>query len=112
MTRMRAIAGRSSVVALLVGMLALIAGIGTSAAPASAHSAGKAVVLVRDFTLSPVKIPATPAKAKTTKGKAAATGTAAAATDGWQATVAIADFDSGAPLQGTAVTVGIADPNS
>lgn len=115
MTRMRAIAGRSSVVALLVGMLALIAGIGTSAAPASAHSAGKAVVLVRDFTLSPVKIPAAPAKATkatTAKGKAAATGTAAAATDGWQATVAIADFDSGAPLQGTAVTVGIADPNS
>jgi hypothetical protein len=71
------------VIALLAGLLALIAGVGTGAAPASAHSAGKAVVLVRDFTLNPAP-----------GGK-------------WQATVAIADFDSGAPLQGTSVTVGL-----
>lgn len=85
MTRTHAIAGRS-VVALLVGMLALIAGIGPGTTPASAHSAGKAVVLVRDFTLAP------------------------AAGSKWQATVAIADFDSGAPLQGTSVTIGIGNP--
>jgi hypothetical protein len=85
MTGTRAVAGRS-VVALLVGVLALIAGIGPGSSPASAHSAGKAVVLVRDFTLSPVP------------------------GSKWQATVAIADFDSGAPLQGTSVTIGIGAP--
>ncbi|HEY3604996.1 MAG TPA: hypothetical protein VGL04_10010 [Sporichthyaceae bacterium] len=86
MTRTRRTAGRSALVALVVGVLALIAGVGTSAAPASAHSAGKAVVLVRDFTLSPVA-----------GGK-------------WQATVAVADFDSGAWLQGTSVTIGMGNP--
>jgi hypothetical protein len=86
MTRTRRTTGRSPLIALLVGMLALIAGVGTSAAPASAHSAGKAVVLVRDFTLNP------------------------AAGGKWQATVAIADFDSGAPLQGTSVTIGMGSP--
>jgi hypothetical protein len=81
-----AMAARSKAVALLVGVLALIAGIGPAAVPASAHSAGKAVVLVRDFMLTPA-----------TGGK-------------WQATVVIADFDSGAPLQGTSVTIGIGSP--
>jgi hypothetical protein len=86
MTGRRSRAVRSGAVVLFCGMLAWLTGAGPNVQPASAHSAGKAVVLVRDFTLNPAP-----------GGK-------------WSATVAIADFDSGAPLQGTSVTVGMGDP--
>jgi hypothetical protein len=65
--------------ALALTVTAAPIGLVAGAAPASAHSAGKAVVLIRSLAIAPM-------------------GT------GWHATATIADFDSGAPLQGTAVT--------
>jgi hypothetical protein len=69
-------AGRGGLRAVFVGavvaLAALLAGIGASTA-AWAHSGGKAVVLVRNFTMTPV-------------GEA------------WEAHVTLADLDSGAPI--------------
>jgi hypothetical protein len=62
--------------ATLLAMVVALVGVG--GAPAQAHSAGKAVVLVRQFTLTP-------------------------AASGWTAAVTVADFDSGAPIRNSKV---------
>lgn len=83
-------AGRSGIRGALVGavlaLATLLAAIGMSA-PASAHSGGKAVVLVRSFTLVPVG-------------------------DAWQANLTLADLDSGTaiPAADAKVTAGSLPP--
>jgi hypothetical protein len=64
----------AAAVALVIGVTAL----GPAATPVSAHSGGKAVVLVADLTLSPV-------------GKT------------WNASTTLVDGDSGAPIRGADV---------
>ncbi|HEX3825738.1 MAG TPA: hypothetical protein VHV82_00570 [Sporichthyaceae bacterium] len=78
-TRLR-VAG---IVATLFAMVAAVFGVG--GVPAWAHSNGRAIVLVRQFTLTP-------------------------AANGWDADVLAADFDSGAPLRNTKVLVTGGEP--
>ncbi len=75
---------RARLVAMLVAFAALIAAVGV-AGPASAHSGGKAVVLVRNLVIAPV-------------------GT------GWEARVTLADLDSGSAIPGAdaRITTGTA----
>jgi hypothetical protein len=73
---LRLIGSLATVFAMLVALL------GVSGAPAQAHSAGKAVVLVRQFTLTP-------------------------SANTWQASVTVADFDSGAPIRNSSVVTVI-----
>jgi hypothetical protein len=73
--------GRLRLAGILATLLATVTAVfGVGGAPASAHSNGRALVLVREFTLTP-------------------------STNGWTADVVAADFDSGAPLRNTAVTL-------
>lgn len=81
--------GLAGVVAVLV---ALIAGLGLLAGTASAHSGGKAIVLVEDLTIAP-------------------------AGDGWKATAKLADYDGGGPLTNVDVVIsgagtGLTKPTS
>lgn len=62
-------------IAVLVALLSPFA-----AGPAAAHSGGRAVVLVRNFTVDP-------------------------SGDSWQANVTLADNDSGSPIRGSRVSV-------
>lgn len=66
---------------LMVGLATL----GPAAAPVSAHSGGKAVVLVADLTLSP-------------EGS------------GWKASTTVADGDSGEPLRGVDIKALLGSP--
>jgi hypothetical protein len=71
---------------ILVTLLAMVAALfGVGGVPAWAHSNGRAIVLVRQFTLTP-------------------------AATGWDADVVAADFDSGAPLRNTKVLVTGGEP--
>jgi hypothetical protein len=79
----RSIGRRAAALAAVLGLMAAMTGLGVG--PASAHSAGQAVVLVRGLTLAP-------------------------AGDAWQATVTIADFDSGAPIQQSSVILLTPNP--
>ena len=71
----------AAAVAVLVGLTAL----GPAATPVSAHSGGKAVVLVADLTLSPT-------------GK------------NWNANTVLVDGDSGAPIRGADVKALVGTP--
>jgi len=75
---------RAGAFALLLTMLAGLVGLGTSA-PASAHSGGRAVVLIRSLVVEP-------------------------AGSGWQVAAVLTDNDSGDPIRGPKVTalVGVA----
>ena len=70
----------------LVGVLALgLAALGPAAAPVSAHSGGKAVVLVADLTVSP-------------EGS------------GWKASTTLVDGDSGEPIRGVDIKALLGSP--
>jgi hypothetical protein len=75
----RAAAGAAALVAAFATLT------GPSAGPVSAHSNGRAVVLVRQFTLQP-------------------------SASGWVANVTLADFDSGSPIRDSKVIVVAGDP--
>ena len=69
-----------------VGVLAVgLAAVGPAAAPVSAHSGGKAVVLVADLTVSPE-------------------------VSGWKASTTVVDGDSGEPLRGVDVKALLGSP--
>jgi hypothetical protein len=68
-------------------LAAVVALFGVGGVPAAAHSNGRAIVLVREFTLTP-------------------------AATGWDVDVVAADFDSGAPLRNTNVTVTGGEPDA
>ncbi len=74
---------RTAALTLLVAMLAGLLGLAASAVPASAHSGGRAVVLVRSLSVEP-------------------------AGNAWQAKAVLTDSDSGSPIRGSKVTVSAA----
>lgn len=71
---------RVAVLTMLATVLTGLLGLGAMAGPAAAHSGGKAVVLVQNFTLDP-------------------------AGESWQANVMLADLDSGSPILGAKTVV-------
>jgi hypothetical protein len=80
--------GRFRVAGILATLLATVSALfGIGGTPASAHSNGRAIVMVRQFTLTP-------------------------AANGWTAEVVAADFDSGAPLRNTTVTLASVEPGA
>lgn len=76
--------GRTAAFTLLLTMLAGLLGLAATA-PASAHSGGRAVVLLRSLAVEP-------------------------AGNGWQVAAVLTDSDSGAPIRGPRVTAVVGEP--